>query len=462
MRLVAVILLGLAPATMLFAMASGPAWAQPAPGPACPAQVVRWQDDCAALRDRSLQGLDRLRFQPLGSDAFVSFGGEARVRVEGFASPDFGLGGPDYLSLAARGLVHADLRTDSGPRLFAQLSVAEETGRRPGPRPFDESDIDLAQGFIDLPASTALGRLILRAGRQELALGTNRLVGLRDGVSLRRAFDAARISLQGEGYTGQVFIGRPVRALGGAFDDESDRADRFGGLVVDIPGARAGNTLQLFLFSRLRDTATYFGASGRDRRETIGFRQTRAGPGWDTSLQMAVQVGRTGGRQAESWGMGAEVGRQFGDATPTRVALLLGVASGDSDPTDDVVRTFDPLYPNLGAFSSAPLYFPANQVNIGLVASRPVGPVTLSGDVVLLGRYSTDDAVYANPGRPLIAPTATDARWSAVISEVAVSARLAPRVEVQASVVHAFALDAVRDAGGEDATFAQLQLTSRF
>lgn len=450
--LVAAVCVGTGPAQARQTTATGVCYAQP----------IRWQDDCRRLRGSDLTGLNRLRFQALGPAASVSFGGEARVRGEAFDDPDFGLGGPDYASLAARGLVHADLRTDAGPRAFVQLSLAEETGRQPGPRPFDESEIDLAQGFVDLPAPTPLGRLTLRAGRQELALGSNRLVGLRDGVTLRRAFDAARISLEGAGYSAQVFLGRPVRTLAGAFDDEGDPADRFGGATLDFASLTPGHTLQLFVFTRRRDAASYFGATGRDRRETLGLRHTRRGPGWDTSLQAAVQIGRTGDRQAEAWGMGAEAGRTFGTEAPTRVALLLGVASGDDDPTDGVVRTFDPLYPNLGAFSSAPVYFPANQVNIGLTVSRPFGRVTVTGDTVLLGRYTTRDAVYANPGRPLIAPVADGARWSAVILEIAATAPLGPRVDVQGSLVHAVALDAVTQAGGGDATFAQIQLTTRF
>ncbi len=82
-------------------------------------------------------------------------------------------------------------------------------------------------------------------------------------------------------------------------------------------------------------------------------------------------------------------------------------------------------------------------------------------DTVLLGRQSLDDAVYANPGRPLIVP-ASDARWSAVLYELVLARPLTPSLDLSASLVFADALDGVTEAGGRDATFAQLTLTRRF
>lgn len=396
---------------------------------------------------------------PAAAAQTVDLGGEARVRVEGFDRPDFGLSGPDYVSFAHRLLIQADIRAaPSGARVFAQLSWADQDGRRPGPRPFDDGGVDLAQAYVDLPAQTRAGRLTLRAGRQELTFAGNRLVGLRDGVTLRRAFDGGRLTLDMDGVVVTGFLARPVVIGPDDFDDVVDRGDRFGGVTIDFAGDAPGRATQMFWFSRTRRASTYFGASGRDRRETVGLRRTSAGAGWDASVQGAVQIGATGSRRAFAWGGAVDVGRTVGT---TRWGLQLGVASGDDDPTDDSVGTFDPLYPNLGVFSSAPLYFPANQINIGVSARRPVGRAVVSVGAVLLGRHSLDDAVYANPGRPLIAPGG-GGRASAVLVEASLAAPLTPEVDLSLSLVRAEAMDAVTAAGGRDATFAQFQLTRRF
>jgi hypothetical protein len=387
----------------------------------------------------------------------LTLAAEYRVRVEAFDNPDFGLAGADFESIAHRALASAELSW-AGPRLYAQLSYADEDGREPGPRPFDAGGLDVAQAWVELPTTTTVGRFKLKAGRQELTFAGNRLVSLRDGVTLRRAFDAAKVTLDRDGMVLTAFAGRPVLTGRDPFDDEPDEGERFGGVTLDLTGREPRHVTQVFWFSRQRDRSSYYPATGADRRETIGLRHAWSLDGWDGSAQAAVQIGRTGSRDARAWGGSLDIGRTI---SGRRWGFLLGVASGDDDPTDNTVGTIDPLYPNLGVFSTAPLYFPANQINIGLSARRTIKGFALTLDTILLGRQSLDDAVYANPGRPLIIP-ASDARWSAVLYELVVARPLTPSLDLSASLVVADALDGVTDAGGRDATFAQLTLTRRF
>lgn len=416
-------------------------------------------EDCRALAKGRGHGLDRLRYVPLdrAGGRWISFGAEHRVRVEAFDEPDFGVGGaPDYTSAAQRALLHADLRGPERLRLFVQLSAVDEQGREPGPRPFDVSGVDAAQAFVDLP----LGPLSVRLGRQETTLGGNRLVGLRDGATLRRAFDGVKADapLVGGVLTGFSF--RPVRNAGGAFDDEADSSDAFAGLTWDRREAN-GAEYGVFYFDRRRDRATYAAAVGKDRRHTFGLRYARRAGAWDAYGQGAIQLGELADRDVRAWGVTAEVGRTLDAPARPRLGVAGGLASGDDDRSDDQVATFDPLYPNLGVFSSAPLYYPANQVNLGVNVSARVNRATLTAGAVVLARYAAADAIYSNPGRPLAEPPGDD-RLSAVLLEITGAVPLTARVELNGSVVRAEALDAVTAAGGRDALFGVLQLTTRF
>src|SRR5579883_1446286 len=102
----------------------------PIPPPACSVKLFRWAEDCSALRaDRdSLRGLERLRYLPLteSGSAWLTLGGEYRVKTEYLDAPDYGLrrGAQAYTALGERFLAHADLRTSLGVRVFAQLSAA--------------------------------------------------------------------------------------------------------------------------------------------------------------------------------------------------------------------------------------------------------------------------------------------------------------------------------------------------
>ena len=89
----------IAAAIITLAGGSAPALAQGASADAraavCPTRPFRWLEDCSALANRSPQGLQRLRYLPLAPDgaAWLTLGGEARVRVESMQDLDFGING---------------------------------------------------------------------------------------------------------------------------------------------------------------------------------------------------------------------------------------------------------------------------------------------------------------------------------------------------------------------------------
>src|SRR3712207_7967115 len=57
----------------------------------------------------------------------------------------------------------------------SDLGTAFAAGRAFGDGPTDEDRLDLIQGFVDVSAPVAGGRATLRAGRQEVTLGSSRL-----------------------------------------------------------------------------------------------------------------------------------------------------------------------------------------------------------------------------------------------------------------------------------------------
>src|SRR5579863_9295723 len=88
----------------------------------CPIKFYRWEEDCRNLAGRELTGIDALRLVPLGPGATLTFGGEARFAFEELTDPNFGLRHPPASDAFARlGYLHADLRTEAGPRFFLQM-----------------------------------------------------------------------------------------------------------------------------------------------------------------------------------------------------------------------------------------------------------------------------------------------------------------------------------------------------
>lgn len=419
----------------------------------CAAPEVRSAESCTADGPALCTTLD--------NDTWLVIGGEYRVRSELLDRVNFGIAeGPRSESIAHRGLINADLRRSGGVRAFVQLSATGQTGRRPAVRPFDESAPDIAQAFVEIPAEVGGMTLALRVGRQEFGIA-NRLVALRDGVTLRRAFDGVRLDATIAGHRVTGFYLSPVTNSDGAFDDWQTRGEQFGGINWQFPGTLADGQWTAFAFNRRRSVARFQSATGPEERQTFGIKYQRTAHSFDVTAQGGVQTGRIGTRDILAWGGAVDFGWTLGHRTPLRLGGEIGVASGDDNPGDERLRTFDPLYPNLGAFNDAPLYFYANQINVQANASKVVGPVTFRVDMTLLARASTRDAIYAANGRPLALP-AEGGQLSA--AELATSARwrVNRHLEFYVSYLHAQALDGVGASGGRNANFALVQMTAGF
>lgn len=393
--------------------------------------------------------------------AALTVTGEYRVRAELLDSVDFGVGGaPRSDSLAHRLLLGADLHSRGGARAFIQFSLVGETGRRPGPRPFDESAPDVAQAYVDIPVTLGEARLTLRAGRQELQLN-NRLIGLRDGATLRRAFDAVRGDLTLNGATLTGFYARPVRNRPGAFDDDEIPGEHFAGASLQLPGPLMTGQWSFYLFNRTRARATYVQTTGAEERWTFGTRFAQSTPHWDITTQAAFQWGHVNSVPVRAGAAYIDVGWHPRGAPGPRIGVQVGAASGDSDRTDGRVETFDPLYPNLGAYTDAPLYYYANQLIVQANFSQRFGRLTLKTDATLLSRLSRDDGIYATPGRILVGARG-GGRLSGYSFEATARWQANSRIELYASLLRAETAGGLRDAGGRPVNYALLQLTTRF
>jgi Alginate export len=189
--------------------------------------LPRYEEDWSFLRDPSERNdfWDPVKFVPLSDDerVFLSLGGEVRGAYERFHNTNFGLSPQDPGGyLLQRYLFHADLHAGSRFRLFGELSSSLEDGRAGGPRPVvDKNKLDIHQGFFDV----LLGRprsdpsLTIRLGRQEIALGSGRLVALREGANVAFSFDGVHVALRWAVWSLDGLATRPVQSKPGVFDD---------------------------------------------------------------------------------------------------------------------------------------------------------------------------------------------------------------------------------------------------
>lgn len=453
---------------------AGATTAQQSPPQPPPFRVLRYDEDYRYLADpaRRVDALDRLKYVPLGDDpdSFVSFGGEARTRYEYFDAPGFGLRGVAHDDFVLqRFLLHADVhtgeRTGWHGRAFVQLLAGFVGGEELPKSAVQDNQLDLQQGFVDVAAGTTA---TLRVGRQELLLGSARLVTPRDPTNARLTFDAARGMVELGEHHLDLLLARPVRPDTETFDDDQDDQQLLWGLYsthVLAPKGRLG--LDVYLLGLEREAVRFDRQRGDEVRHSVGLRLAGRDGGFDHDTEAVFQFGTydVAGRarqEIRAWTLASHTGYTFADVGwQPRLGFKCNVASGDRDPGDGQLETFDPLYPRLNYFSDAALFAPSNFFDV-----HPSLRLQLAADLVftltsdLFFRQSRDDAVYG-PNGPVLFGDGSGSRFVGSTTSVMLEWRLSRRVDWTCNFVHFARGDVVQDNGGGDVEFFASWLTLR-
>jgi hypothetical protein len=443
-------------------LASTPAVAQaPAAAQGSDPYVIRplrWEEDYSWRAHPAIaSNMPAFKYVPLAGGGHASFGFEARYRVEAYDEPLFGrFGAADFTSGQTRLLAHGDLRVAPAFRAFVQLGASDEQGRAPAARPFDESALDVAQGFVDFGRE---GGLRLRIGRQELPFG--RFVSLRDSTNLRRSFDGARVSMARGDVRFDGFLARPTRNGPESFDDDPDPGDLAWGVVASRQGLTAT------YFGRRDERARYAAGAGVEERHTLALRAAGEDGPWRWEAQGGAQFGtlETAGRVLDirAFGFASELSRGVDAPWRPRLALRLDIAGGDEGADDSRLGTFDLGYPNLAYLSDAAAIAPRNVADLHpFVSLQPSSTLTLTGGVEFLWRLETSDALYAPPAIALTPVDGPGGPYAGAQWYARAGWRPDRHWELGASLVRIEPGPALTRVGGQVQTFAALQTTLRY
>lgn len=488
---------------VLILLASGANAAQPSPsGPSTlspqstaapqapghpPFKLFRYEEDYAYLADpaRRTGLLDPLKYIPLSQepDFTLSLGGEIRYRYEYTDKPAFGLRSRDHDDyLLQRLLFHTDFRFGEQSSLNLRAFVQFASGFVFGedlPKPANQdNELDLQQGFLDINLGDArpiakpltTSSTTLRIGRQEVGLGSYRLVTSREPTNSRLNFDGLRVTHRNGAFTLEGVLLRPVQLRPDAFDDNQDDSTSLWGLYAILPldDARSIN-LDLYYLGFQRDQARFAQGLGDELRHSIGTRLWGRAQGWDHDTEAIFQFGdfspsatARSSQDILAWTIASNTGYTFKSAGTPRVGLKLNYASGDQDPGDGRLGTFNPLFPRNNYFSDANLLAPFNFFNIHpTVSFRPDDSLVLTAGSDSFFRASTDDAVFAPSGITIPAAASSEHYVGTTFSltaEYTINRYLA----LTLSYAHFLPGDVVDDAGGDPVNFLGVWLTAKF
>lgn len=396
------------------ALSGLPLLAQAGPSQKLPQlRTIRHEENWAGFQARPGQ-LESIKNIQLLPKLRLSIGADVRQRFEWFRNEEWGLEKPgvDGFHLQ-RYMIHAELRAGNLFRFFAQLKSNFVTGRQDAPRPTDRDRVDVHQAFAEFRMES-LGDLTIRAGRQEVALGSSRLVSIRDGPNVRLSFDGARLAWKMADWKVELLALRPVRTRAGAFDDTPDnRQSLWGVYATSKEKAYWGGTLDIYYLGLDRKRARFDSGTGREQRQSFGARYSRRTAELDLDYEGIFQTGTFLSRSIRAWTTGTNTGYTL-TQTPLqpRFGIKANITSGDRDPNDRRHGTFNALFPKGNYFSQADVLGPYNLMDIHPgVAIRLTKDWVANFDCDLFWRYSTSDGLYDVPGNPAVAGKGSNARF---------------------------------------------------
>ena len=271
----------------------------------------------------------------------LNFSGQIRARaetasIESYSTP---LKRRGYDATLLRTRLGIGVDAGQGVKGFLQLQDSRNWGSE-ATVAANSANVDLHQGYVDL--LDLFGKpLDVRFGRMELKYGDQRLVSPLDWSNIARAWDGARLRWRDSSFTVDAFE-TVVKEV-----NTARRNGHFWGLYASH-AAVPRHEFDAFLFGRDQGDASFtneHGTRGNRSDRTLGARFKGAAAGADYSGEAAWQFGRTAGQRARAWGMATTAGYTFERPIKPRVGVEYDFASGDSDPSDNIAQTFDPLFP---------------------------------------------------------------------------------------------------------------------
>ena len=432
---------------------------------------LRWNEDYSYLKTSTAPAdpFDPIKYIPLNDDGdwYLSLGGQARYRYEWFENANFGAGPQDDDGFHLLRLMgHADLHLGKNLRTFVQVTSAQATGREGGERPvIDENDFDFHQAFADLVLPfDGDKKLLLRGGRQNLLYGAQRLISPLDWTNTRRTFDGGKASLSlSKNHTLDYFYVHPVVFDEGPIDSYNDSIS-FTGLydTLMLPDVirGAGTRVEAYAHYIDRENAPFAGAgTGEENRYTLGGRFYTNPKPWDFDVEAAYQFGDFLDGDISAWMFATEGGYTFADV-PLKPRLYAGfdIASGDDDPTDGDLETFNQLFP-LGHAYFGYIDVIGRQniidahpgVEVTLASERRnMKKLSLRGDWHFFWRQSDEDAVYNAAGNVLRADLGSDSTYLGSEIDLLLNWQVDRHLNAYFGYSHFFAGDFFEDTGADD------------
>lgn len=403
--------------------------------------IERYIEDWSYLADpsrRTGHWTEPFKYVPLNErgSVYLTTGMEARSRFEAYTNVNWG-SAPDDSYIWHRFMPYASLHAGK-VRLFAQPIFSTITGTSRPTRPVDTTGADVLQAFGEVALDIG-DRTTLRssAGRKLIALGAGRFIDTRYGPNIPQAFDGIDAIVTSPGRQVTMLYARPVDNFAGNFDDRmSHQKAVWGAYATQWLRENQSVGFDVYNLGLLDREAVFDQGRGRELVHTFGTRIFGDTGTWFWNIEGAFQQGIFRDHRVAAWGVGGEVGYRFLQAPlQPELRILTDVVSGDDDPDDTELGTFNPLFPRGKYYGSLSPVGPRNLIQVRpSITVHPRKDIAVSFAAAASWRQSTADGIYGIPGNLLRSGRGSDARFVGTQYELAMAWQATAELNLSASL----------------------------
>lgn len=341
----------------------------------------------------------------LSKNSILSFGGSSRFQTEAFVNEQFDKNQDqtDYW-LLNRLMLHGHLKLGGYFELFSEVN-SSLIRSKDDLSTVDKDQLNINQLFAKYIFNKNWNALI---GRQNLRLGSGRLVDLREGPNVRLSFDMLQLQYQNKKTKIISFYGQPVKQQQGFFDNDMlTGSESLTALYWTQSWSKKTNT-DIYLLYKEEKNKIWNAGIANDDRLSIGLRHFGIWKGFNYNNEFVYQLGNFGNHTINAWTVSFSIEKKFHPKHPFSIGIKTEAISGDSDGNDN--NTFDALYPRGAYFGRVARFGPSNLIDVHPYFKTKWKNLIVELDYVSFWRYSTTDGIY-NPALILEYPSINKERF---------------------------------------------------
>ena len=277
----------------------------------------------------------------------VVFTGSLRVRLESTQGSDFSLTTANAYALT-RARLGVGFRPVPWLRVFGEAADARAEFYQTKPPSSNDNPFDLRQAYIE--AGTLEGNGVrMRLGRQDMTIGSGRLVAVGDWGNDSKTFDVARGTVTSGKFNLEAIAGSPVLPDTTRFDRHK-AGEHFYVAYLSIKSVLPAAGIEPYFMAKTQTgTAAVKSKDGQlGNADTLyaGMRLTGKLPGrFDYSFEGVREAGHYSHDAVDAWGYVAGGGWTINRSHwKPRISSDYAWASGDSGKKDGFHQNFDCLY----------------------------------------------------------------------------------------------------------------------